>query len=148
MQWTDWKVIKGQTLKASVSDESSTMKQGWWAGIRISWTEVDRRVYIKDGDDTDGTLGSFGAQTTNQVPTGRKQEEEKGVSGRRSETRDEIVNVAQSVRLEEVMRGEQPNESAVSCSVSSTCLVSQDKNLFNCHTEAGFHHVCTVGHNQ
>lgn len=78
----------------------------------------------------------------------RKKRRASAVGGARRETRDEIVNVAQSVRLEEVMRGEQPNESAVSCSVSSTCLVSQDKNLFNCHTEAGFHHVCTVGHNQ
>lgn len=63
----------------------------------MSWTEIGRSVYIKDGDDTDGTLGSFGAQTTNQVPTERKQEQEKDVSGRRSKTRDE--NVVQSVCL-------------------------------------------------
>lgn len=34
-------------------------------------------VYIKDGDDTNWTLGSFWTQTTKQVPTERKQEEHK-----------------------------------------------------------------------
>lgn len=80
---------------------------------------VDQSVYIKDGDDTDGTPGSFGEQTTNQVPTERKQEEEKFVSGRkRYEMRD--IKVVQSVCLEEVMR---ETQSAPSCSVSSASTV-------------------------
>lgn len=37
-------------------------------------------VYIKDGDDTDGTLRPFRKQTAKQVPTERRQEEEKDVS--------------------------------------------------------------------
>lgn len=66
--------------------------------LRSVESRFGRAVYIKDGDDTNWTLGSFWTQTTKQVPTERKQEEHKeGHQSTRSQDKHDTNHFLTSV---------------------------------------------------